>query len=73
MSSAGHYLAKNRPMSPTKIRREWLTGCPPSPRGHGRLTLPLVRDDFFAAPAPARFVIGLFETRTLVAAELVKR
>ena len=26
VSSAGYYLAKNRPMSPTKIRREWLTG-----------------------------------------------
>ena len=26
VSSAGHYLAKNRPMSPTMIRREWLTG-----------------------------------------------
>ena len=26
VSSAGYYLAKIRPMSPTKIRREWLTG-----------------------------------------------
>ena len=26
VSSAGYYLAKNRPMSPTMIRREWLTG-----------------------------------------------
>ncbi len=26
ISSAGYYLAKNRPMSPTMIRREWLTG-----------------------------------------------
>jgi transposase InsO family protein len=26
VSSAGYYLAKTRPMSPTKIRREWLTG-----------------------------------------------
>jgi transposase InsO family protein len=26
VSSAGYYLAKTRPMSPTMIRREWLTG-----------------------------------------------
>lgn len=26
ISSAGYYLAKTRPMSPTMIRREWLTG-----------------------------------------------
>ena len=26
VSSAGYYLAKTRPMSPTRIRREWLTG-----------------------------------------------
>ena len=26
VSSAGYYLAKTRPMSPTKIRREWLNG-----------------------------------------------
>ena len=26
ISSAGYYLAKTRPMSPTMIRREWLSG-----------------------------------------------
>ncbi len=25
-SSSGYYLAETRPMTPTKIRREWLTG-----------------------------------------------
>ena len=26
VSSAGYYLARTRPMSPTMIRREWLSG-----------------------------------------------